>query len=1041
MDVASLPIGLVATCLAERLTIGNVIYVAADEQRSAAAARILAALAPDAAVHHFPPSDALPGDMAPASPANSGRRIAVLHAVRMRSNQRVALVTSVDAASQRYPPPAAFDDEPIVFGTGGSYDGDEVAEQLRGAGYIDNERVDEPATLAIRGRTIDVFPADAPQPLRLEIDDGVLRSIRAFDPLTQLTTDLIDRAELHPVAEPALGADAVTLFDHLPDAAVAIDAEVAARHDRLRALVADIARSQPAVLARFIDAPTWQRMVTQRESIALDGAGARAMPRFVEQRAPLRALSAALRAASEGGSRLVVFGAPRDLRFIGGRIERATGFTASPVTSWIEMRAAPPSTVSLIDAVIDRGWQEDDLFALAAADVLGERADNGQTGPSAAPTLSVAAEIRVGDVVVHDQFGLARVAGLEPLAGADDGGEAVVLEFAGGARRQVPAADADLIWRYGGEAGAVALDKLDGSSWLSRREEVEAALAATAETLTATAAERAQRTCPPMAPDTAAYERFASGFGWTETYDQVRAIAAVRADLASGRPVERLVVGDVGYGKTEVALRAAALAALAGRQVVVAAPTTVLVRQHLEVFRARLAHTDVGVAGLSRLSSAAERKAVKSGLADGSIGIVVGTAAVAAKGIAYRDLGLIVIDEEQRFGAADKARLRRLNENAHVLTLTATPIPRTLQSALIGLQQISVIATPPARRQPIRTATGSFVANDVRAALLREKARGGQSFVVVPRIDDMAAMRDTLTRLVPELTFREAHGKMAAAEIDAAMIEFARGEGDVLLATNIIEAGLDVPRANTMIVWRADRFGLAQLHQLRGRVGRGARRGHVLLLTPPDRPLTDATRHRLHTLETYDRLGAGFEISARDLDVRGAGDLLGDAQAGHVKLIGVDLYQHLLHDALKAARGEMVDRSRCDMHLGIAGRLPSDWIPDDDIRLDLYVRLARLSSAEEIDAFEHEIEDRFGALPPEVATILAVARIGVLAREAGIARIDAGPAAIAVTPRPDCTATLAGFTEKDDRLILAERIDDPSKRAERLYAILEELTS
>ena len=425
---------------------------------------------------------------------------------------------------------------------------------------------------------------------------------------------------------------------------------------------------------------------------------------------------------------------------------------------------------------------------------------------------------------------------------------------------------------------------------------------------------------------------------------------------------------------------------------------------------------------------------MKAGLADGSIGVVVGTQAVAGKGVTYHDLALTVIDEEQRFGAKDKARLREMAD--HVMTLSATPIPRTLQSALIGLQQLSVLATPPARRQPIRTAVAAFDEVTVRTALLRERSRGGQSFVVVPRIEDIAPLEERLRKLVPDLDLIVAHGKMPAAEIDAAMVGFAEGEGDVLLATNIIEAGLDVPRANTMIVHHADRFGLSQLHQLRGRVGRGGRRGQILLLTDPDQSIAAATLTRLRTLQAFDRLGAGFAISARDLDLRGAGDLVGEAQAGHMKLIGIDLYQYLLGRALRAERGENVDRVVPELHVGIAGRLPEHWIPEAEVRLMLYGRLARIEEEGALDAFEEELEDRFGALPDEARLLIELARVRLLARGAGVAKVDAGPAAIALTPQHRGDAP-EGLTEKNGRWIMAARIDDAEERLTKVGEVLE----
>ena len=1041
--MASLPptiVGLVVARLAEQLATGNVIFVATDEQRAEAIAEALALAAPDAEVLHCPSSDALPGDTAPASPANIGRRLATLRAVRRHETATAALITTAEAATRLYPPPEAFDGVPPVLATGAETDIDELVASLHEIGYQDDEQVDEPGMVAIRGQVVDLYPADAHQPIRIEFADGHIASIKTFNPVTQLSSEPRDSLKVGRIDEPPLGELPVTLFDHVPGATVMIDEDATRRRDRFVALVADIVRGDPGIRAEVADAGRWDAALADRPAAELGWGDARPMRRFVEARSPIRDVVREAKAALKADSRIVVLGAKRDLRFVGSRLAKALGLEAQTRESWQEVVDAEAGTLNLLALAVDRGWTQDGLFVLAAADVLGGRSLLQSTIAPTAHLLTTVGEIRVGDVVIHEDFGVSIVAGLEPMAGSEAAGDAIVLEFAAEGRRQVPVADADRLWRYGAEADAVTLDKLDGSGWETRRAGIDAAIAETARGLTVLAAERAGRTTAVLDPDAAAYERFAAGFAWVETADQARAIAAVRVDLVSGKPVDRLVVGDVGYGKTEVALRAAALAALAGKQVAIAAPTTVLVRQHLEVFRKRFEGTGITVAGLSRLSTAAERKATKAGLADGSIGVVIGTAAVAAKGVEYRDLALVVVDEEQRFGSADKARLRGLSDNIHLLTLTATPIPRTLQSALIGLQQLSIIATPPARRQPIRTSAGTFEPARVRAALLREKSRGGQSFVVVPRIEDMATMRDLLGKLVPELKFREAHGKLPAAKIDEAMVAFANGDGDVLLATNIIEAGLDVPRANTMIVWRADRFGLSQLHQLRGRVGRGGRRGQVLLLTDPASEIAPKTLKRLRTLETFDRLGAGFDISARDLDVRGAGDLLGDEQAGHVKLIGVDLYQHLLEGALRTARGETVEHWRTELNLGLAGCLPASWIPDVDVRLPLYARLARLTDRGATEAFESELEDRFGTLPEEAETLLATVRVGLLARAANIARIDAGPAAVALTPRRDFEGPeLPGLVRKGDRLILAERIDDPQARLARIVEVLDGL--
>ena len=1030
------PFALIAVRLAEQLTGGDAVYVAADEQRADAVASALATAAPDALVVQCPSSDALPGESSPASAANIGRRIAALQALRGRGRRHTALVTTAEAAARLYPPADAFADMPPEFAVGAPTGVETLAATLRELGYNEDQQVEEPGSFAAAGQVVDLYPADSSTPVRVEIADDRIAAIRTYDPLTQLGTGTLERLSVGRMDEPALGPAPVTLFEHLPGAAVALDPDAARRRDRFVALSADLTRGGRVL--PVADGARWARSLADRDTLDAEWGTAQPMVRFIEGRSPLQAVIRAVRNALEAGQRLVLLGSERDLRFIGSRLARELQQPLQRATGWVG--SLDGDGIATLEMAADRGWQDDRSFVLAAADVLGGRALLYGDAAAAHGLPNVGSDIKVGDVVIHEEFGVAVVAGLEPIAGDADG-EALVLSFAAGARRQVPVADFDLVWRYGAEADAVTLDRLDGSSWHDRRANIDVAIAETARGLAALAKARDALTAPVFEPDAAAYERFAAAFGYTETPDQARAIAAVRADLASGRPVDRLVIGDVGYGKTEVALRAAALVALAGGQVVVAAPTTVLVRQHLDTFTKRFARAGIAVAGLSRLSTAADRKATIAALANGSTKIVIGTAAVASKAVAYHSLALVIVDEEQRFGAADKARLRGLCASCHMLTLTATPIPRTLQSALIGLQRLSVIATPPARRQPIRTVSGVFDDSQVRAALLREKSRGGQSFIVVPRIEDIAAMRERLRRLVPELAVHEAHGKLPAAVIDETMVGFASGDGDVLLATNIVEAGLDVPRANTMIVWRADRFGLSQLHQLRGRVGRGARRGQVLLLTDPAAPIAARTLKRLKTLESFDRLGAGFAISARDLDVRGAGDLLGDEQAGHVKLIGVDLYQQLLGLALREARGETSTAWRPELQLGITGRLPEDWIPAVDVRLPLYARLARIADHNQLDAFESELEDRFGTIPEEAATLLAVMRARLLCHSIGIARIDSGPAAIALTPRPDVEIRRTELIEKNGRLLLVDRDEDPRRRLGRVIRLLEDLES
>ncbi|MRX52227.1 DEAD/DEAH box helicase [Paracoccus sp. S-4012] len=1017
-----------AAALAETLAKGDVLFAAESETEAEAIAAALTVAAPEAEVALLPESDALPGDETPASPANIGARNAALARLR-RVDGSVALVTTADALAHAWPAPDAVLADLFHVAVGEAMDLAALLEAIIALGYSEDDRVDEPGEVALRGQVLDVFPAQAVDPVRIEVAEGRVAWISTYDLVDQRTIEDIERVEIASVTEPSLGETRCALTDHLLAARIVLSPAADRRRRNVLALAAEIGSASAA--RRLLPEDDWVAAIADRERLNLARQG-QPPARFVESRNPERAFLRTARAALEAGDRVALLGSERDLRFLSRRAAKLLGQPVEPAASWAAIAASHPGSVHSLPMPAERGFRRDGILAIAAADLLGSRARRGDA-VAAAQGLPDQVGIRIGDVVVHEDHGIGLVSGLEALPGMgeDDAGEAIRLTYASDAVRLVPVAQAHRIWRYGAEPDAVTLDRLDGSSWRKRREEVEAAVAETARGLAELAAAREGQTAPVLDPDPAAYERFAASFPFAETPDQARAIEAVRDDLASGRPMDRLVIGDVGYGKTEVALRAAALAVLAGRQVAVAAPTTVLARQHVETFERRFAPLGKRVGALHRLSSAAERKAVKEGLADGSVDIVIGTSAVAGKGVKFMDLGLVVIDEEQRFGTADKQKLRGLSA-AHVLTLTATPIPRTLQTALVGLQQLSVIATPPSRRQPIRTSVAPFSTGALRAALLRERAWRGQSFVVVPKIADMAPMAAVLREALPGFELLQAHGKLPAAEIDEAMIRFARGEGDVLLATNIIEAGLDVPRANTMVVWKADRFGMSQLHQLRGRVGRGNLRAQMLMLTEADEEIT---LKRLQTLETLNRLGAGFEISARDLDLRGAGDLLGESQAGHMKLIGVELYQRLLADALDpGGAGEMPELS-----LGLAGRLPEDWIADADTRLEVYMRLSRLDAAEGVDLLEAELEDRFGDIPDPARWLLRTARMRAQARAIGIARIVAGPKGIALYPRNGVELNAKTLEKGDDGLVLRECIADAGERLDRLADLLSPL--
>jgi transcription-repair coupling factor (superfamily II helicase) len=707
--------------LAEILEQETVVFLAADEQQGEAIAAALCVLRPDRSVIHLPSSDALPGDIAPASPANIGGRVAALHALRIHQNAEghapLACILSGEAAARLYPPATAFDTAPPSLSAGVALDLETFPTMLEALGYIVDDRVDEPGEMAIRGDVIDLFPADAISPARIDLAHGRITAIRAYDPISQLSTGDIDRLEIGRAAEPSDSAS-VPILEHLHPGAILLSEQADRRRQRFLQLAVDTAGERCTPLDA-VDEEMWTDALRDWRLVDA-GENVQAMPRFAQQPSPLRALKRFVSPLIENKRIFLLVGSERDLRFLRPRVAKAMGLSFTAAAGWSDLLTLASPNCAALFMPVEAGYFDERYVVVAAADLLGSRALVGEAETRTANPWAMGGVIQIGDVVVHEDHGVGLVTGLEPTPVAKGGAsEMIAIDYAGGDRRLVALEAADRIWRYGADAGAVTLDRLNGSSWQKRRGAIEAAIAQSAKGLTALAAERAKPIAPLLEPDPAAYERFVGGFPFTETADQARAIAAVRDDLARGTPMNRLVIGDVGFGKTEVALRAAALAALTGYQVIIAAPTTVLVRQHLESFRRRFERSGIKVAGLSRLSTTAEKKAVKAGLADGTVQIVIGTAAVMAKDVRYAKLGLVVIDEEQRFGAADKAKLRGSGET-HLLTLSATPIPRTLQMALTGLQQISVIATPPARRQPIRTALDHF---DDGGSELRSSAR------------------------------------------------------------------------------------------------------------------------------------------------------------------------------------------------------------------------------------------------------------------------------------------------------------------------------
>jgi transcription-repair coupling factor (superfamily II helicase) len=847
---------------------------------------------------------------------------------------------------------------------------------------------------------------------------------------------------------PFFHAGLETLFDYLPKASVMLDDQVTpARLSRWEGIADSYDSRHEALGAKgridsvykpvppeelYLDDAAWEAAVVAHRVVQLSplpqspgpgvlDAGARAGRSFAPERQQEKvnlfgALADHVQALAKTSQ--VVIASWSD-----GARDRLRGLLAdnglSGAQDIADLRALPEGKGGLFLTIwpLEAGFVAPGLAVISEQDVLGERlVGKPRRKRKADNFLREVDTLSPGDLVVHVEHGVGRYLGIETITALGAPHACVMLEYAENSKLYLPVENIELLSRYGHEEGL--LDRLGGGAWQAKKAKLKERIKEIADRLMRIAAERALRHAPILEAPHSIWEAFAARFPYQETDDQLTAIADVVADLERGSPMDRLVVGDVGFGKTEVAMRAAFVAALSGMQVAVVCPTTLLARQHYRSFAERFRGFPISVRPLSRFVSAKDANATRAAIADGSVDIVVGTHALLAKSISFKNLGLLVIDEEQHFGVTHKERLKEMRSEVHVLTLTATPIPRTLQLSLTGVRDLSIIATPPVDRLAIRTYVSEFDTITIREALLRERFRGGQSFYVVPRIADLQDVEDFLKTHVPEVTYVVAHGQLAAGELDDRMNQFYDGKQDVLLATSIVESGLDIPAANTMVIHRADMFGLSQLYQIRGRVGRSKTRAYCYLTTKPRAPLTPQATKRLRLLGSLDSLGAGFNLASHDLDLRGAGNLLGEEQSGHIREVGYELYQQMLEDTIaKIKSGELQGLSMISddwspqLNLGVPVMIPESYIPDLDIRLGLYRRLSSLTTKVELEGFAAELIDRFGALPKEVNTLMLIVRIKAMCKRAGIARLDAGPKGATLSFHNDKFANPAGLVD------------------------------
>ncbi|HLT02249.1 MAG TPA: transcription-repair coupling factor [Geminicoccaceae bacterium] len=888
---------------------------------------------------------------------------------------------------------------------------------------------------------------------------------------------------LVPITE-YLAPDCVIGFDHLSEAALEHRQETIGEHYAARREPPEAVRAMGAAPYRplppdrlYLSEHALSGLLDERERFdlvpfaapaemapgaVLDLGGRRARDFAAERARPdvnlFQAVAQHLQGELAAGKRMLIAGASA------GSLERLRMVLADhgvaalrPAQSWAEVE--PGAGIGLAVLPLEHGFVTAEVSVLAEADIVGDRLSRPvRKARRSDKFIAEVAALGEGDLVVHRDHGIGRFDGLVTLSLAGAPHDCLRLIYQGGDKLFVPVEHLDVLSRYGSADGTVQLDKLGGLGWQARKAKVKKRIREIAGELIEVAARRATRKGAVIIPPPGLYEEFAARFAYDETEDQARAIEAVLDDLASGQPMDRLVCGDVGFGKTEVALRAAFVVAMAGKQVAILAPTTLLVRQHFQVMRERFAGLPLRIEQVSRFVPPKQVAQIREGLAKGEIDIVVGTHALLSDKVKFRDLGLVVVDEEQHFGVVHKEKLKQLRAEVHMLAMTATPIPRTLQMALGGLKELSIIATPPVDRLAVRAFVLPTDPVVLREAILREHYRGGQTFYVCPRIEDQARLAEQLRELVPEVKLAVANGRMPARQLEEVMAAFYDRKVDLLVTTNIIESGLDVPTANTLIVHRADRFGLSQLYQLRGRIGRGKVRGYAYFTLPPKQKLRETAERRLHVIQSLDELGAGFQLASHDLDIRGAGNLLGEEQSGHIKEVGFELYNHLLEEAVMLARqaegGALPEEAEDwspQITIDAAALIPETYIQDLDLRLQMYRRLAALESPDDIEAFAAELIDRFGPLPAETEQLLQLVGIKQLCKRAGVAKVEAGPKGVLLAFHENRFAhpeRLVGFiadraktmrVRSDHCLVLSAETKGPADRLKRVRGLVEEL--
>ena len=1098
------------------------VHVSVQDKDCAALAALCQFLAPEIPLYILPAWDTLPYDRVSPSPAIQSQRLSTLGALaQKRATDVYILLTTWNAASQLLPPRGLLTRAHFAIRKGGTLDREALLQFFTDNGYSRTGKVMEAGEYAVRGSLIDLFPAGAEAAIRIDLFGDEIESLRQFDPITQVSDATIDQVELRPVSEVLLQPKMIERFrtryretfgavtkddplyesvsaarpypgmehwlpfyyeqlsplaDYTPGATLVLDYRIANLQVERWDTITDYYDTRKKQIggkdasiyhpvaphSLFMDAETFTQSWAQAPRLTLTpyaptaagvSLGIQSSPQLHQRR------------HGEGKPPTEIVQEYLDHR--SGTVVLAAGSTGS--AERIKKILKLPDTLKVCEHLgdaapcltvlpLEHGFETPNLTVLTEQDMFGERIIRTQKKRKKSEVfMQEAASFLEGEYIVHREHGIGQFLGLVTLDVNEARHDCLKLQYDGGTLF-LPVENIDLVSRYGHADEPVPLDKIGGVAWQKRKAQLKKRLKMAAEALLKVAAERLSKPAPVMQSDSGAYDEFAERFPYSETDDQQSAIDEVKADLAAGHAMDRLICGDVGFGKTEVALRAAFLAASAGFQVAVIAPTTLLVRQHFKTFKERFAGLPFEVRMLSRLTPAKTATETKQLLPEGKVDIVLGTHALLAAGVQFKNLGLLIVDEEQHFGVAQKEKLKQLKADVHVLTLSATPIPRTLQMSLAGVRELSLITTPPIDRLAIRSYVMPYDPVIIREAILREYHRGGKTFYVTPRIKYMAELKQKIETLVPEVKICAAHGQMSPTELDKTMNDFYDGKYDVLLSTAIIESGIDIPTANTIIIDRSEMFGLSQLYQMRGRVGRSKTRAYAYLTLPHGRKLTREAERRLEVMQQLDSLGAGFQLASHDMDIRGFGNLLGEEQSGHIREVGIELYQTMLEEAVAELKRKRLPDEEVNfegwspqLNLGMSVLIPESYIEDLPLRLSLYRRAAGLESIAELDSFAAELTDRFGNYPAEVEALLSVLAIKLTAKQAGITRMDAGPKGIVLAFRDAKFAApeaLIGHIAKhgkriklraDQTLFLAADLPDDAARLKEAAAVASEI--